>query len=101
MAETNKNDEQRTKSLLEILSINDKETTITDKLKKLCVDYADIFALETDKMTVNNFYEQTLNIKDKEPVFSENYRTPHTQKEEIKKQVDKLLENEIIEKSTS
>lgn len=78
---------------------NDKK--LHQKLGKLCTKYADIFALETDTMTVNNFYSQEIKIKDHEPVYTRNYRTPHAQKQEIDKQVQKLLENDLIENSSS
>lgn len=50
-------------------------------------------------MTTNNFYEQKIRISDETPVYTKNYRIAHGQKEEIDKQVNKLLENELIEPS--
>lgn len=64
-------------------------------------EYPDIFALPEDFMSTNNFYEQKLKIIDNEPVYIKNYRTPYMQKEEIRNQVHKLLENDLIEPSTS
>lgn len=63
--------------------------------------YADIFALTTDVMTTNNFYEQKLRIKDDSPTYIKNYRTPHSQKAEIHQQISNLLSNSLIEPSTS
>lgn len=63
--------------------------------------YSDIFAIPTDKMTQNNFYEQKLRITDNVPVFTKNHRLPNSQKIEIKTQVQKLLENDLIEPSQS
>lgn len=54
-----------------------------------------------DKMSVNNFYEQKLRLRDNEPVYIKNYRLPHTQKQEINRQVQNLFENKLIEHSTS
>lgn len=97
-----KNTKNRTNKIIEILSQNfPKETNVRSKLTDICSEYADIFAIETDQMTVNNFYKQDLNINDKEPVYTRNYRTPHTQKQEINRQVKKLLENDLIENSSS
>lgn len=70
-------------------------------LLPLCQEFADIFHLPNDSSSVNNFYTQTLNFKDNEPVFVKNYRLPHSQKCEIKSQVEKLLRNDLIELSTS
>lgn len=72
-----------------------------DKLKELCKTYSDIFYVEGDKMTTNNFYQQKLRIKDDSPVYVKNYRLPHSQKNEIREQVNKLLEQDLIEPSQS
>lgn len=70
-------------------------------LLKLCTDYADIFHLDGDKPSTNNFYSQDLHLSDSTPVYIKNYRLPQSQKTEIKSQVQKLLENELIEYSQS
>lgn len=74
---------------------------VRETLLKLCEDYADIFHLDGDKPTTNNFYSQNLNLSDSTPVFVKNYRLPQSQKEEIRAQVTKLLENDLIEHSQS
>lgn len=72
-----------------------------NKLWPLCQEFDDIFHLPNDKATVNNFYTQTLTLKDNEQVYIKNYRLPQSQKNEIKAQVQKLLKNDLIELSTS
>lgn len=72
-----------------------------EKLLPLCMEFEDIFHLPEDKPTVNNFYRQKLNLRDNDPVFVKNYRLPQSQKSEIHQQVKKLLENDLIEMSTS
>lgn len=71
------------------------------KILNLCSRYTDVFALPEDKMTVNNFYKQKLRLKNETAVYAKNYRLPKTQKDEIDKQVKKLLDNELIEPSVS
>lgn len=71
------------------------------KLEDLFIKYADTFALDDEPISCNNFYEQKLRLKDDEPVYIKNYRIPHTQKPEIKRQVDKLVTDELVEKSSS
>lgn len=81
-----------------------KQNTPKEKihtLMTLCKSYTDIFTLQNDKMTTNNFYEQKIRMTDDTPVYTKNYRTPHGQKEEIDKQVNKLMKNELIEPSLS
>ncbi|XP_067620910.1 retrovirus-related Pol polyprotein from transposon 412 isoform X12 [Eurosta solidaginis] len=52
-------------------------------------------------MTLNNFYEQKLRLTDNDPVYVKNYRLPYSQREEINRQVNKLLDNDLIEPSYS
>lgn len=72
-----------------------------DELTQLCKKYLDIFALETDKISVNNFYKQKLRLKDDVPVYIKNYRIPHAHKDKIDKMVDNMLKNGTIEPSRS
>lgn len=95
-----KNESSRQDKLLEIISKNNN-IELNKNLLQLCKQYADIFALETDKMTVNNFYKQKLRIKDDSPIYVKNYRLPYSQREETRKQVNNLLANGLIEPSLS
>jgi len=71
------------------------------QLSSLCTKYSDIFGLETEPITTNNFYKQKLRLKDDEPVYVKNYRSPHSQVNEIQKQVGKLITDGIVEPSVS
>ena len=42
---------------------------VEDKLLALFEEYAEIFALKDDRMTVNNFYEQKLRLSYPTPVY--------------------------------
>lgn len=93
--------------------LNNRESNLLQQLNKnipdfakndtfnLCKEFSDIFCLPSDKLTKNNFYEQKLKLLDSAPVYIKNYRTPYSQTNEINCQVNKLLENEIIEPSTA
>jgi len=61
----------------------------------------DVFGLETESITTNNFYKQKLRLKDDEPIYIKNYRSPHSQVGEIQKQVGKLIKDNIVEPSVS
>lgn len=91
---------KRTKSLLNILSSRMPKFIQSDLLP-ICEEFSDIFSLETDMATVNNFYTQKLRLDDKNPVYVKNYRLPYTQKTEIDRQVNNLLKNNLIEPSQS
>lgn len=90
---------ERIKNLATFL--NKTPAYVRKELSELCNDFVDIFALPNDKMTVNNFYEQKLRLKNDQPVYCKNYRLAPAQKKEINEQVDKLLKNNLIEPSVS
>lgn len=65
----------------------------------IILEFQDIFALKEDKMTVNNFYEQALKTSPQKPTYIKNYRTPFGQKAEIDRQIQNLIDNNLIEPS--
>lgn len=71
------------------------------RLESLCREYIDIFGIASSKVGVNNFYEQSIRLKNYDPVFIKNYRTPYSDKSEIDRQVQKMLDDDIIESSIS
>lgn len=91
---------ERTKQVVDLLNKNAPDY-VKPEFNELCKDYADIFALETDTMTVNNFYTQQIRLKDDEPVYNKQYRLPHVHKEEINRQVQTFIDNGLVEPSTS
>jgi len=92
--------ENREKSLLSQLSKN-FPPQFKSQLSSLCTQYNDIFGLETEPIGTNNFYKQKLRLKDDEPVYINNYRSPHSQVNEIQKEVGKLITYGIVEPSVS
>lgn len=97
---TGQNQMTRDDKLIEIV----KGTTPTyahDQLIPLCREYSDIFHLEGEKPTVNNFYSQSVNLTDKTPVFTRNYRLPQSQKTIISGEVNRLLADQLIEPCAS
>jgi transposase InsO family protein len=70
--------------------------------KRIVAKFADVFHLRGDKLSHTKLYKQSINLKsDATPVFVKPYRLPHSQKEEIAKQVDDMLTDGIIEESRS
>lgn len=88
-----------------VLSKLEKNFPTDPKIKKelvnLCGEFHDIFVLEDDKLSANNFYKQKLVLKNNKPVYTRNYRLPHTQIPEVNKQVQKLIRDDLIEPSSS
>lgn len=87
---------ERTDKLKQIIS-NNVPKQYTEDLLDLVGQFSDIFALPDDKMSVNNFYTQRLRMSDDSPSYVKNYRTPHTSRAEIQSQVNRLIENDLIE----
>lgn len=79
------------------LSHNEKSV-----ISNICQEYRDIFYLPGDKLTCTKSAEHEIPLlKDTPPVHVKPYRIPHAQKEEVTKQVDKLLKDDIIRPSSS
>lgn len=92
----------RVKELFSYLHLNhlNKEEKIT--IESLCAKFSDIFQLPNDKLTTTNICKQNIHLKpNSSPVFVKPYRIPHSQKQELNKQINKLLENGIIEPAKS
>lgn len=90
----------RTNRLLNIIN-KDVPKQYQGKLDKLVEEFSDVFSLPEDKMTVNNFYSQSLRTSDNSPTYIRNYRTPYTSRAEIQRQVNHLLDNGLIEPCAS
>lgn len=71
------------------------------ELTNLCKEFNDIFHLKDDILTYNNFYRQNINLADPSPVYIKNYRTPQVEREEVCRQIENLLQNDIVEPSIS
>lgn len=95
--------DNRNETLFKELNIDDKliDYDTKEKLNQLCAKYNDIFALQSDILSHNNFYKQHINLNDESPVYIKNYRVPEAHKSEINQQVNKLLDDGIIQHSTS
>lgn len=74
---------ERNERLLRELQLNHIDPTIKPNLERLCMQFNDIFALQGDNLSKNNFYEQEILLNDNSPVYIKNYRIPETQKLEI------------------
>ena len=92
---------KRLEKLLKIINIDVLDIEAKKQLENIIISYQHIFQLDEDKLTVNNFYNQELQLTDSTPVYIKNYRLPQTQFEEIDKQVKKLIEDDIVEPSVS
>ncbi|KAG6446897.1 hypothetical protein O3G_MSEX004650 [Manduca sexta] len=71
------------------------------EIRKLCYNYRDIFHCEDIPLTFIHEIKHKLRFSDDKAIFVRNYRQAPKQKEEIKRQINKLLEQNIIRESNS
>lgn len=71
-------------------------------ISKVCREYRDIFYLPGDKLTSTKTIEHEITLlNNTAPVHVRPYRIPHAQKDELDRQIGKLLENDVIRPSNS
>ena len=80
---------ERAKKLNKELKLESSEPLIRNKLDKLCNEFNDIFSLQGDLLSENNFYKQSITLNDPKPTYIKNYRLPESQKHKINEQVQK------------
>ena len=97
-----KNNVERQKKVISKIQWTNTNKEEKEYLKKLIKRFSDIFHLEDDKLTYTNIGQHTLRLKPNAvPVFRKPYRLPFSQKSEIKKQVQKMIDDGLVEESTS
>lgn len=93
---------ERAKALLDILKLEHLNTEEKDSITDICSKYADVFFLPGDKLSTSNIYETSITLKpNTSPVYVKQYRLPQSSKGEISKQIQQMLDNDIIEEAKS
>lgn len=70
-------------------------------IRKLCLEYCDIFYCEQIPLTFSNQITHKINLTDESPIFTKTYRYPEIHRSEVKSQINKMLEQGIIQDSIS
>lgn len=96
---SNKN--KRINEILTNIKIENIPTEARKPLSNLIRNFEDIFCLSDEHLSNNNFYSQNIPLSDSSPVYIPNYRTIHSQHDEINMQIQKLQRDDIIEPSIS
>jgi hypothetical protein len=92
----------RVENLLKILNLETLNTEEKNSVTSISSKFADVFHMEGDSYSHTNLYEQSIRLKPNEvPVYKKPYRIPQSQKVEIERQVNDMLEKKIIEQATS
>lgn len=86
---------QRLTEFIQKANYGEKETQCLDSL---CTEYNDVFYMEGDKLTYTNVIQHRIELKpDTKPIYVRQYRLPEIQKIEIKRQLEEMEANGIIE----
>lgn len=72
-----------------------------EELLRLCNEYSDIFAKENEPLTSTHVVKHKIRTTDDIPIHSKLYRYPQVHKEEVERQIDKMLQQNIIRHSHS
>ncbi|KYB24698.1 hypothetical protein TcasGA2_TC031841 [Tribolium castaneum] len=71
------------------------------KINKLLQEFSDIFANSTSELGKTNLVEHEIDVQGAKPIKCKPYRVSHIEREIINDQINEMLENKIIEPSTS
>lgn len=70
-------------------------------IRDLCLEYRDIFYCDKIPLTFTSEIQHKINLTDETPIFTKTYRYPEIHKQEVKDQVEKMLQQGIIQNSIS
>ena len=70
-------------------------------IEKICEDYEDIFHLSGDTLTQTSAISCDIRTTDEHPINTKYHRYPEVQKDEVSRQIDKMLKHSIIKPSIS
>lgn len=92
----------RSGQLLKELDLDHLSKAEKQHIEQICSKYADIFCLENDRLTVTNIYSPVIKTNPQaQPIYSKPYKLPYMQKTEVEEQIQKMVNDQIIEKATS
>lgn len=92
----------RNKALFEKIKFENLNFEEKYELEKLLAEYNHIFHLDNDELTFTNAITHRIRVKeDTRPIQTKQYRLPLSQRQEIDKEVGKLLKDGVISPSTS
>lgn len=103
---TNDDNDIRTNELLENnltdkLRLDHTNEEERHKIQNLCKEYKDIFYCEQLPLTFSNQVKHQIRTKNEDPIYVKPYRQAPAQTEEINRQVEKLLSDNVIQESHS
>lgn len=92
---------QNSQDITNLIRVNHLNIEEEKAIKNLCLDYEKIFLKENQVLTFTNRIKHQIDLRSDKPIFTKSYRYPHIHKEEVKNQIDKMLQDGIIRPSYS
>ncbi|XP_057658512.1 uncharacterized protein LOC130895308 [Diorhabda carinulata] len=93
-----KNHEENIQNFIRTEHLNEEEK---EAILKLYNDFKDIFHKDKDNLTFTNEIKHEIKTLDEVPVHTKSYRYPYIHKEEVQRQIKKMLDDGIIRPSSS
>ena len=98
----NNKNQERAEKLLSELNLTHLPTEEKQLISKICLKYSDVFCLQGDRLETTQVYCPSISVKaSTQPVYSKPYRLPVSQKTEVDRHIDNMLQDGIIEKAKS
>lgn len=88
-------------NITELLRISHLNPEEKKGLTKICKEFEDIFFKEGQNLSFSNQIKHRILTTDNIPIYTKSYRYPYCHKEEIRQQINKMLEQGIIRQSYS
>lgn len=92
---------KRTEEVFKQLRISHLNAEEAQALLQLCSDFSDIFHLPGEHLSCTNALKHEIKTTSDIPIHTKTYRFPEVHKAEVKNQINKMLEQNIIEPSDS
>lgn len=85
-------------NLIRTEHMNDEER---QRIISLCTEFSDIFYDENSPLSFTNEIKHRIKTKDETPIYTKSYRYPYIHKQEVERQIKKMLDQNIIRPSNS
>lgn len=96
-----KDKRERISKVIDFLRLNHLNGEESNHVRGLIEKHADLFQLPNDKLGYTQTSSHRIITTDEKPVHTKQYRFPPIHRDEITRQVNELIENDIIEPSVS
>lgn len=92
---------EKTADISKLIRVNHLNEEERESITKLCREFSDIFYKDGEKLSFTNETKHDIKTTDEIPVHTKSYRYPFVHKEEVRRQINKMLDDGIIRPSQS